>query len=53
MIRPRAGDFVYSEQEVQTMCEDIREFKAAGATGFVLGSLNASDGSINEGYMSW
>lgn len=39
MIRPRVGDFCYSESEVQTMIEDIRIFKKAKIAGVVLGAL--------------
>jgi copper homeostasis protein len=47
MIRPRTGDFVYDETEIQVMIEDLRLFKATGANGFVFGLLNI-DGSIDE-----
>jgi len=39
MIRPRTGDFLYSEDEIQVMIEDINCFKAEGVTGVVLGIL--------------
>ncbi|KAJ3829867.1 copper homeostasis CutC domain-containing protein, partial [Lentinula raphanica] len=40
MIRPRTGDFLYSESEMQVMLEDIRIFKEmAGVEGFVFGVL--------------
>jgi copper homeostasis protein len=39
MIRPRGGDFVYSEDEFTSMQKDIRQFKSAGADGFVFGIL--------------
>lgn len=41
MIRPRPGDFLYTPWEVDTMVEDIRAFKAAGAHGVVFGALDA------------
>jgi copper homeostasis protein len=39
MIRPRGGDFLYSETECAIMAEDIRLAKALGADGIVLGCL--------------
>ncbi len=39
LIRPRAGDFLYSDQEFATMLAEITQFKAMGADGIVLGIL--------------
>jgi copper homeostasis protein len=39
MIRPRAGDFVYDEVELNQMKEDVERFFEAGADGFVFGAL--------------
>jgi copper homeostasis protein len=39
MIRPRGGDFVYSEEEVLLMKNDIDLAKKAGAAGVVFGLL--------------
>lgn len=39
LIRPREGDFVYSEAEVQVMECDIHEAVAAGASAIVGGAL--------------
>lgn len=47
MIRPRGGDFLYTESEFMVMQADIRLAKAAGADGVVLGILQA-DGTVNE-----
>ena len=47
LIRPRFGDFLYSEYEYQEMLCDVRHFAEAGADGVVIGSLNA-DGTLNE-----
>lgn len=47
LIRPREGDFVYDEVEVETMLKEIRLAKRLGANGVVIGALK-SDGSIDE-----
>jgi copper homeostasis protein len=39
LIRPRAGDFIYSEPEVAVMRHDIEFAKVLGAAGVVLGAL--------------
>jgi copper homeostasis protein len=41
MIRPRAGDFVYNDEEFRQMKNDIQSFKESGeASGFVFGILD-------------
>ena len=39
LIRPREGNFIYSEEEVQCMLYDIETAKACGAHGVVFGAL--------------
>lgn len=46
MIRPRAGDFLYTRVEIEVMREDIRLAKEAGADGVVFGCLTR-DGDID------
>lgn len=41
IIRPRGGDFLYSNLEVQTMIEDIKIAKSLGVDGVVFGCLTA------------
>ena len=41
LMRPRGGDFLYTEEEVQQMAMEIAELRAAGADGFVIGCLTA------------
>jgi len=42
IIRPRGGDFLYSDIEFAVMLEDIRLAKALGADGVVFGCLTAN-----------
>ncbi|MGL6315815.1 copper homeostasis protein CutC [Vibrio sp. WXL103] len=46
MIRPRQGDFLYTEEDIALMMMDIEAAASAGARGIVTGVLFA-DGSIN------
>lgn len=47
MIRPRGGDFVYSDFEFEQMKAEIIAFKKLQVDGFVFGILK-EDGSLNE-----
>jgi len=46
MIRPRGGDFLYTDAEFASMQHDIRIAKELGADGIVLGLLRA-DGTVD------
>jgi copper homeostasis protein len=46
MVRPRGGDFLYSDAEFEIMAEDIKAAKNLGADGVVFGILKA-DGAID------
>lgn len=47
MIRPRGGNFVYTETEFQAMKASITAYKKLGVDGFVFGILHP-DGTINQ-----
>jgi len=46
IIRPRGGDFLYTELEFQAMVEDIRRCAELGCDGVVIGMLR-EDGSVD------
>lgn len=46
MLRPRPGNFVYSESEIEVMVSEMESLKNAGATGVVFGCLNR-DGDLD------
>lgn len=46
MIRPRGGDFLYSDLEFQAMQHDVAMARETGADGVVFGLLN-SDGTVD------
>lgn len=48
MIRPRGGDFVYTDMEIAIMLEDIRLTAQAGSQGVVFGALTA-DKKLDKG----
>lgn len=47
IIRPRGGDFVYTEDELQTMIHDIEVYDKLGAHGFSFGVLD-TDGRLDK-----
>jgi copper homeostasis protein len=51
LIRPRAGDFVYTEKEFAAMRRDVTRVKALGASGVVIGLLRA-DGTVDRARVS-
>ena len=46
LIRPRYGDFCYTQNEISIMTDEIKMFKDTGADGVVIGALNP-DGSLD------
>lgn len=51
LIRPRGGDFLYSEGEVELMVRDIYVAKELGAAGVAVGALRP-DGRVDQGWMT-
>ena len=47
MIRPRGGDFLYTDDEFEIMKQDLKICKELGCDGVVIGLLNA-DGTIDK-----
>jgi len=47
MIRPRDGDFFYSDDEFEIMKNDVQNAKQLGCDGVVIGLLN-KDGSVDK-----
>ena len=47
IIRPRGYDFLYSDDEMEVMLEDIRVSREQGADGVVIGCLRA-DGTVDR-----
>ena len=47
IIRPRGGDFLYNDHEMEVIREDIRVAKELGANGVVIGCLTA-EGDIDR-----
>jgi len=51
LVRPRGGNFVYSDEEFDTIAADIRFCADAGANGVVIGALD-QDGKIDKVHMA-
>ena len=50
LMRPRAGDFLYTPEELEQMAMQIRILKSRGADGFVIGCLTAQ-GDLDDDAM--
>lgn len=51
LIRPRFGDFLYDEAEMEQMCREIEIFRSLGVGGVVIGTLTP-DGDLDMEKMS-
>lgn len=51
MVRPRGGDFLYSEEEYASMLDDVEALRDLGVAGVVFGCLTA-DGAIDRKRMT-
>ncbi len=51
LIRPRFGDFLYTQDEYEIMRSEVAWFGAHGANAVVIGCLNA-DGTLNKAQMA-
>lgn len=51
LMRPRAGDFLYTREELDMMAEQILVLRQSGAEGFVLGCLDAQ-GNLDAAAMA-
>ena len=47
LLRPRSGDFLYSDYEFEILREEVKLFRELGADGIVIGILKA-DGKLDE-----
>lgn len=50
MVRPRFGDFLYSDDEKEIMLAETRAWRAAGVDGVVTGALTA-DGALDADFL--
>ena len=51
LLRPRAGDFLYDEDEFELLCRQAARFSGLGADGIVIGMLNPN-GTLDTERMS-
>ena len=51
LLRPRFGDFLYTEHEYEIIRQEVQQFKDMGADGVVIGCLTP-DGNLNMTQMS-
>lgn len=51
LIRPRFGDFLYDEAELEEMAEEIKAFRELGANGVVIGALTP-EGELDKRAMA-
>ena len=51
LMRPRAGDFLYTKEEILMMAAQIEELRKWGADGFVIGCLDA-EGNLDAKAMA-
>lgn len=52
LIRPRYGDFLYTEYEFDIICRSVERFRRMGANAVVVGCL-LPDGSLDVERMFW
>lgn len=51
LLRPRFGDFLYSDEEYELLQRQVRRFRALGVDGVVIGILRP-DGTLDEARMA-
>ena len=51
LIRPRFGDFCFTQEEKEEQLEQILQLKSLGASGAVVGALNA-DGALDRAFLA-
>lgn len=51
LMRPRAGDFLYTLDEIRMTARQVEQFRALGADGFVIGCLTP-EGELDENAMA-